>query len=213
MLEWILDLLRLNVAFIERGGYAGIAFLMAVESSIIPFPCELIVPPAGYLAAQGKMSLAGVLGASTLGSLAGAWANYWLALRFGRPVLLRIGKWVLLREHHLDRAQAFFARHGEIGTFVGRLVPGVRSFVSLPAGMARMDWFRFSLYTSLGAGIWCAILFAIGWSVGKAGADLEVDAVNEETGRIFLMAVLPALVLLVAAYAWRRRRRAEPPGD
>jgi len=213
VLEWILDLLRLNVAFIERGGYAGIAFLMAVESSIIPFPCELIVPPAGYLAAQGKMSLAGVLGASTLGSLAGAWANYWLALRFGRPVLLRIGKWVLLREHHLDRAQAFFARHGEIGTFVGRLVPGVRSFVSLPAGMARMDWFRFSLYTSLGAGIWCAILFAIGWSVGKAGADLEVDAVNEETGRIFLMAVLPALVLLVAAYAWRRRRRAEPPGD
>ena len=211
MLDWILDLLRLNVEFIERGGYPGIAFLMAIESSIIPFPCEIIVPPAGYLAAQGKMSIGGVLAASVVGSLAGAWANYWLALRFGRPFLLRVGKWMFLKEKHLDRAEAYFARHGEIGTFVGRLVPGVRSFVSLPAGMARMDPFRFSLYTSLGAGIWCAILFAVGWSVGKAGADLDLESVNRESGQIFLLAVVPGIALLLAAYVWRRRRSPPPP--
>jgi membrane protein DedA with SNARE-associated domain len=218
VLDWILDLLRLNVEFIERGGYPGIAFLMAIESSIIPFPCEIIVPPAGYLAAQGKMSIGGVLAASVVGSLAGAWANYWLALRLGRPVLLRVGRWFLLREKHLDRAEAYFARHGEIGTFVGRLVPGVRSFVSLPAGMARMDPLRFSLYTSLGAGLWCAILVAIGWSVGKAGADLDVESVKDDAGRIFLTAVVPGIALLLLAYAWRRRNSPPappppPPGD
>ncbi|HEU4394995.1 MAG TPA: DedA family protein [Planctomycetota bacterium] len=207
MFDWVLDLLRLNVEFIERGGYPGIAILMAIESSIIPFPCEIIVPPAGYLAAQGKMSIGGVLAASVVGSLAGAWANYWLALRFGRPFLLRVGKWMLLKEKHLDRAEAYFARHGEIGTFVGRLVPGVRSFVSLPAGMARMDPFRFSLYTGLGAGIWCAILVAVGWAIGKAGAELDIETVKAESGRIFLFAVLPGIAVLIGIYAWRRKKR------
>ena len=213
MLDWLADLLQLNVDLIAKGGYAGIFVLMAIESSFIPFPSEVVVPPAGYLAARGEMSLAWVLVASVAGSLAGAYVNYWVAVRLGRPFFHRYGKWFLVSEKGIDRAEAFFARHGEIGTFVGRLVPVVRQLISLPAGMARMHLGRFGFYTGLGAGIWCAVLAGIGWSVGKAGQHLDLREVKDESLRVFLVWILPALVLLVAGYVLLRRRRdrAAPP--
>lgn len=212
MLEWIQELLQLNVALIDRWGYAGIFLLMAIESSFVPFPSEVVVAPAGYLAARGSMSVPWILAAAVGGSLAGAFFNYWFAIRVGRPFFHRHGKWFLVSERNLDRAEAFFARHGEIGTFVGRLVPGVRQLISLPAGMARMNLARFGLFTALGAGIWCAVLAAIGWSIGRAGEHFDLAEVKGRTLHVFLAWILPALAVLIVAYVLlRRRRRGAPP--
>lgn len=213
MLEWIQDVLKLNVDLIAAGGYLGIFVLMTIESSFIPFPSEVVVPPAGYLAARGEMSVAWIMVASLLGSLAGAFVNYWIAVRIGRPFFHRWGKWFLVSGKSLDRAEEFFARHGEIGTFVGRLIPGVRQLISIPAGMARMHLGRFAFFTALGAGIWCAVLLGIGWSVGKAGDRLDLSRVKDEAFRDFLVYVLPALAVIVAAYVlWRRRKPPSPGG-
>jgi len=207
MLDWIHDLLELNVDLIRLGGYTGIVFLMFIESSFIPFPSEVVVPPAGYLVQKGEMNATLVLAASIVGSLLGAWFNYWFAIRVGRPFFHRYGKWFLVSESSLDKAEAFFARHGEIGTFVGRLIPGVRQLVSLPAGMARMHLGRFTLYTALGAGIWCAVLLWIGYTVGEHGESLDLRQVKDEAWKWFILGVVPSMAALIAAYVWIRRRR------
>ncbi len=117
-------------------GYPGIVFLMAVESSLVPFPSELVMPPAGYLIHQGGMSWLPVIASGVAGSLLGALCNYFLALKLGRPFFIRYGKYVFLKQEHLERAERFFAEHGAIATFVGRLIPVVRQLISLPAGLA-----------------------------------------------------------------------------
>ncbi|WP_246167922.1 DedA family protein [Thermosulfurimonas marina] len=156
---------------IGRLGYPGIFLLMALESSFFPFPSEVVIPPAAYLAARGEMSLAGVVAAGTAGSLAGAWFNYFLALKLGRPALRgflrRYGRYLFLSEGALFQVEDFFARHGHISTFVGRLLPGIRQYISLPAGLGRMNPWLFSLFTALGAGIWVTVLALCGYLVGK----------------------------------------------
>ncbi|MDR1519412.1 MAG: DedA family protein, partial [Planctomycetota bacterium] len=139
-------------------GYPGVLFLMAVESSLIPFPSELVMPPAGFLVYQGRMAWFPVILAGTAGSLLGALANYWLARRLGRPFLIRYGKYFFLSPRGLEKAERFFAAHGEITTLVGRLIPVVRQLISLPAGAARMRLYKFCLFTLLGSGLWVAVL-------------------------------------------------------
>jgi membrane protein DedA with SNARE-associated domain len=194
-------------------GYPGIMLLMAVESSFVPFPSEVILPPAGYLAAQGRMSATLAMLSGLAGSVMGALFNYYIAARFGRPVLHRYGRYLLIKESSLDRAEAFFRQHGEISTFTARLLPVVRQLISVPAGFARMRMDRFLVYTAAGAGIWCVILTLIGWYVGR-NAELitNVDALlwNEEVRRYSSLAVLalvPILVVLVGIYIYRHRRR------
>ena len=148
-------------------GYPGIVVLMTIESSFIPFPSELVMPPAGYLIHEGKMAWSGVIASGLLGSLLGAWINYYVAMRFGRPFFLKYGRYFLVAPGSVDKAEAFFAAHGEIAIFVGRLLPVIRQLVSLPAGMARMDMGKFVLYTLLGAGIWMVVLTGIGYAVGQ----------------------------------------------
>lgn len=186
-------------------GYPGIATLMAIESSAIPFPSEVVMPPAGYLAAQGRMSLPLVILAGLTGSLMGALANYGVARWLDRW-LRRHGRWLLISSGSLDRAESFFRRHGEIGTFIGRLVPVVRQLISIPAGLARMRLDRFVLYTGLGAGIWCAILAYIGYVLGRHEAVLRDEAVHRMVGRVLLY-LLPALIVLALGYVWWYRRR------
>lgn len=190
-------------------GYPGLTLLMAIESSFIPFPSELVLPPAGYLAAQGRLDpfLAGTAG--LLGSLLGALFNYWFALRIGDPLLRRYGRYVLIKERDLDRAEAFFRRHGEIGTFIGRLVPVIRQLISVPAGLARMHLGRFVLFTGLGAGIWCAVLIYIGWLLGRHEATLREAAVAAYASKATLILV-PLLALLAMGYIMWYRRRAGP---
>jgi len=187
-------------------GYPGILVLMAIESSFIPFPSELVLPPAGYLAAQGKMHLGLALAAGLSGSLIGALFNYWFAIRGGEPFLRRYGKYFFVSAKGLDRAESFFRRHGEVSTFVGRLVPVVRQLISVPAGMARMRLGPFVAWTALGAGIWCVVLLYGGWILGRHGEVLREAAVQAYTSQALLF-IVPALVLIVAGYIlWHRKK-------
>lgn len=172
-------------------GYLGIFILMFLESSFFPFPSEIIIIPAGYLAYQGEMNLALIIGIGILGSIAGAWLNYFLANRFGRRLLLKF-----LREHHLEIVEGFFERHGHISTFSGRLIPVIRQYISFPAGLARMNPLRFSLYTGAGAGIWVSILAFLGYFLGKNEALIGVY-LREMT---FWVLVFVAVLVLVYVY-------------
>jgi membrane protein DedA with SNARE-associated domain len=204
MLEQFLSWL---VETISRLGYPGIVVLMAIESSVIPLPSELVMPPAGYLAALGRMNAALALGSAVLGGLLGSYANYWVASRVGRWVFVRYGRWVLVSERSLERSERFFARHGPIAVFVSRLFPVLRHLVSIPAGIARMPLGLFFVYTGVGAGLWAAILMAIGWVIGKEGRALSREQVTAYSHRAVLILV-PVVALLIAGYVvWHRRRR------
>jgi len=143
-------------------GYFGIFALMFLESSFFPFPSEVVMIPAGYLAFKGDMNLALVLISGIVGSLAGAWFNYILAAKFGRKF---IGK--IISHEKITKLDDFFNKHGSISTFTGRLIPGIRQYISFPAGLAKMDGVKFSIYTLLGAGIWAIILTMLGYFVGQ----------------------------------------------
>jgi membrane protein DedA with SNARE-associated domain len=139
---------------------------MFLESSFFPFPSEVVMIPAGYLSFKGELNLILSILAGIGGSIAGAVFNYYLAFHFGRRFLLKYGKYVLLDEKGLNKLESFFDSHGEISTFTGRLIPGIRQYISLPAGLAKMSLVKFTLYTALGAGIWVVVLAVLGYFVG-----------------------------------------------
>ena len=180
-------------------GYPGIIIMMFLESSFIPFPSEVVMIPAGYLAYKGEMNLALTILNGTLGSLTGALFNYYLAIKLGRPFLLHYGKYVMFNEASLQKMEDFFARHGHISTFTGRLIPVVRQYISLPAGLARMNLAVFSFYTSLGAGIWVTILALLGYFIG--GNELLI----REYLRDIIVILAVAIILGITAY-WRWQR-------
>lgn len=157
-------------------GYAGIFIMMFLESSFFPFPSEVAMIPAGYLVYRGEMNMYLALLAGAGGSLAGALFNYYLALYFGRGFLLKYGKYFFFTPKTMDKMDSFFQKHGEISTFLGRLIMGVRQYISLPAGLARMNIIKFSFYTTLGATIWISILAVFGYYVGVwFGDDLSIS--------------------------------------
>ena len=206
--RWLLDRFR-------DVGYPGIVVLMAIESSILPLPSELVMPPAGYLVAKGEMSFVLAVACGVLGSILGAMANYGLALWLGRAFVRRMGRYVLVSERSLDRSERFFADHGEISTFLARMLPVVRHLISLPAGLARMPLRRFVVFTGLGAAVWCTILTWIGWFIGKK-EDLLLSALDDEAKRyagLAMVILLPILTAVAVAYVVWRRRRARPPGS
>jgi membrane protein DedA with SNARE-associated domain len=148
-------------------GYIGIFLLMAVESSFIHFPSEIVLIPAGYLAYQGEMNIIAILLSAVLGSLVGAYVNYFLALYLGRAFLVRYGHYLFISEETLEKLDKFFYDHGSISTFSGRLIPGIRQLISIPAGISKMPLVKFSLYTALGAAIWSLILILLGYFIGE----------------------------------------------
>ena len=183
-------------------GYPGVIGLMTLESSFFPFPSEVVVPPAA-----AKMNFVLVVAAGIAGSILGALFNYWVAVKLGRPFLVKYGKYVLIGEKALAKSDAFFQKHGEIGTFIGRLLPGIRQVISFPAGLARMNLWRFTLFTALGSGIWVVILAWIGRYIGD-----EPDLVKEKAKNVLLL-LGPALVLLIVGYVvwnWKFRKPEEP---
>ncbi len=182
-------------------GYLGIFLLMFLESTFFPFPSEVVMIPAGYLAYQGKLSLTLILIVGIAGSLAGALFNYYLALRFGRSFFLRYGRYLLIKPETLEKLERFFAHHGEISTFNGRLIPGIRQLISLPAGLAKMPLAKFSLYTTLGAGIWVLVLTLLGYFIGKERALIK-HYLHEAT----LIALL-TVALMTLFYIVRAKRR------
>ena len=154
---------------LENLNYWTVTLLMAIESSFIPFPSEIVVPPAAYkAAATGELNVWLVILFATLGALIGAFINYFLALWLGKPIVYkfansRLGHMCLLDEQKVVKAEQFFIRHGVAATLVGRLVPAVRQLISIPAGLARMNIAKFALYTAIGAGAWNAVLAGLGW--------------------------------------------------
>ncbi|SFQ12994.1 membrane protein DedA, SNARE-associated domain [Nitrosomonas cryotolerans] len=194
IINWIVDT-------VSSLGYFGIFILMFVESSFIPFPSEVIMIPAGYLAFKGKMDLSAVILCGILGSLLGALLNYYLAAKLGRPLLLRYGKYIFFHEEHLKKMETFFVRHGHISTFTGRLLPMVRQYISIPAGLARMKLSVFSLYTGLGAGIWVMILTLLGYFIG------ENEMLIKEYLRDIILGLFIFCLVCLAFYWYRQQRR------
>jgi membrane protein DedA with SNARE-associated domain len=182
-------------------GYPGIFLLMAMESSVIPLPSELIIPPAGYLAQQGQMNMAIVLLCGTAGSLAGAYVNYFAAHYLGRPLVLKYGKYVWITEHKFAKVERYFKDHGEISTFIGRLLPVVRHLISLPAGLAGMNHIKFALYTVLGAGLWVTVLSCIGYIIG-ANQELIVKYSHQA-----LIGVVVGSIIIIYFYVRAHKKK------
>ncbi|XPV68094.1 MAG: DedA family protein [Halarcobacter sp.] len=191
MLKEIIDFI---VSTVGDLGYFGIFFMMFLESTFFPFPSEIVMVPAGFLAYKGEMNIFLAIFAGISGSLAGAVFNYLLARKFGRAFLQRYGKYVLVKEQTLEKMEDFFAKHGHISTFSGRLIPAVRQYISLPAGLAKMNLWKFSLYTSLGAGIWVLILTLLGYFIGSN------QNLIDEYLKIIIITILVFLAIFILFY-------------
>jgi membrane protein DedA with SNARE-associated domain len=194
LVSWLVDAIFI-------WGYPGIFLLMALESSCFPFPSEVVMIPAGYLAYQGKMNLGLAFLCGVGGSLAGAVFNYYLAIWLGRPILLRYGKYFFIPEKKLLKAEAFFRQHGEIGTFTCRLIPGIRQLISLPAGLAKMNFLRFNIFTGLGAGIWMAVLLWIGYACGQ-----QAELIKKYSHQATLLALVSVVVIVIVYALWQIRK-------
>ena len=194
-IEWIL-------ATVEAWGYWGIFLAMAWESTVLPVPSELVVIPAGMLAYQGKLNLLLVILSSTFGSLAGATFNYFFALWVGRPFLEKYGKYFFVRPALLQKTDTFFTKHGAISTFTGRLIPGIRHLISLPAGLVRMNFASFAFYTTLGAGLWSVVLALFGYFIGGS------QGVIEENKTLIIVGTLGFVALVLAGYYFWQKRHA-----
>ena len=211
MIETLAAHLDAFAALAPTWGLLLVFVFMAIESSFIPFPSEVVMIPAGFLAARGELGCGTPLAAVTLaflvgvlGSLAGAYVNYFLALRVGKPFLERYGKWFFLKPAALDRACEVFNRYGAATTFVCRMIPAIRQLISIPAGIARMPLGPFTLFTALGAGIWTAILTFVGWAIGRSTAHisyLDLCLKGKEMASANLPLVLGGAVALVVLYA------------
>ena len=191
---------------LEHLNYWVITLLMAIESSFIPFPSEVVVPPAAYLAAHGDngLNVFLVVVCATVGALIGALINYTLALYLGRPIVYRfansrLGHICLIDQEKVEMAEQYFDRHGAIGTFVGRLVPAVRQLISIPAGLARMGLGRFLLYTTMGAGLWNSILAAIGYYLASV---VPYDELDQKVAEYAVYLKIAMLLLGVAVVVY-----------
>ena len=210
MLDTLAGHLDYFAALAPLWGYAFIFAFMAIESSFIPFPSEIVMIPAGFLAARGELTLhapvpdlALACAVGLAGSLAGAYFNYFLSSKLGEPFLRKYGKWFFVKPAALDRACEVFNRYGGVTTFVCRLIPVIRQLISIPAGLARMPLGKFTLITGLGAGIWTTILAAVGYALGRSAGDITyLELVHR--GKAMLDAnlvwILLGAALLAGAY-------------
>jgi membrane protein DedA with SNARE-associated domain len=164
--------LQIWFGWVSDWGYLGVILLMAMESSIFPVPSEVVIPPAAYLAAQGKMSFWGVVLAGTFGSWLGAAITYWVALWIGRAVILKWGKWIHITPEKLERAEHFVHRYEAGGIFFARLLPVIRHLISIPAGIIKMNFATFSAMTVIGSFVWCTVLACLGKKAYEAQPDL-----------------------------------------
>ncbi|MCX7794351.1 MAG: DedA family protein [Thermodesulfovibrionales bacterium] len=191
------EFLQYLVKTIGALGYPGIFLLMAIESTVIPLPSELVMPPAGYLAAKNEMNIFGAIVSGTLGSLAGAYINYFISYYFGRPFFIRYGKYFFFSEKKLKKIENFFTSHGEISVFTGRLLPVARHLISIPAGLAGMNHVRFSFYTILGAGIWVSVLTYIGYFIGENEELIKKYSSQAGIGAVIFVLFIIAIYIII----------------
>jgi membrane protein DedA with SNARE-associated domain len=207
------ELLQHWSEWVLTGGYIGIIALMALGSTPVPLPAELVVPPAAFLAAQGRLSLTGVILASTLGAYLGAAGMYWLSRWLGRPLVVKFGRFILFPPKKLEEAEHWLARYEAGGIFFARLLPGVRHLISIPAGIVRMNFAVFSIWTLIGSAISCSILAYLGVRAQRVAPNL----LNDPEGLAhFVRGQTWWLILVVLAFAalyvlsmWLSKRKAE----
>ena len=198
MVTTIIDLLaQFVVATIDKVGYFGIFFLMALESCGIPMPSEVIMPFSGFVVAEGKMLFWTIVIVGALGNLVGSWIAYWIGYKGGRPLVEKYGKAVLLSSHDLDLADRWFKKYGQLTVFFGRILPVVRTYISFPAGIAKMNFKKFITFTFLGALPWCALL---AWLGVKMGDNWELIRTKMHS---FDTAMAIVIIILIILYIWR----------
>lgn len=188
-------LIEIWFGWVKSGGYLGIIALMAMESSIIPVPSEIVIPPAAFLAARGDLSFAGVILAGTLGSYLGSAISYWVSLLVGRAFILRFGKFFFIGPDKLERAEVWLTRYEAGGVFFARLLPVIRHLISIPAGIVRMNFWVFSLVTIAGSAIWCGVLTYLGAKAFRAQPDL----IDNPDGLITLIKAQSHWIVIVVA--------------
>jgi membrane protein DedA with SNARE-associated domain len=206
LLRWFHGLLPIYLGWVEHWGYPGLIILMAMESSIFPVPSEVVIPPAAILAAaNGNMSLPGVILAGTFGSWLGSAITYWVALSVGRPVIVRWGKYFFIPPDKLERAERFMHRYEAGGIFFARLLPVIRHLISIPAGIIRMSFLKFSILTTVGAAIWCSVLAWLGGKIGRQSGENPlqnpealVHAIKAESHWIIAIVLLVCVLYFVA---------------
>jgi membrane protein DedA with SNARE-associated domain len=184
--------------------YPTILLLMLLESTVIPVPSELVVAPAAYHAASGELNVVLVVLFATIGADLGASINYYVALYVGRPVIYKFanskwGKLCLLNQQKVEKSERYFDNHGVAATLTGRLIPGIRHLISIPAGLARMNYWKFLLYTTIGAGLWHAILAAMGWYLSTFVPENELEATIEQYNH-YIVATIVGIVVLTIGY-------------
>lgn len=195
------DLIVLWFSWVRDWGYGGVVVLMAAESSILPVPSEIVIPPAAYWATQGRMSLVGVVIAGTVGSLIGAMIMYFVSRRFGRPFILKHGKWFFVSPAKLERAERFLVRYETGGVFFARLLPVVRHLIGIPAGIVRMKVVPYAIATTVGSAIWCTVLAWFGQEVlGSEPQLLEDPAAMMRALKAKSLPIIGGVVLLLALY-------------
>jgi membrane protein DedA with SNARE-associated domain len=192
----VIEILRPLVEFITSVisslGYGGIFFLMILESALIPIPSEIIMPFSGFLASTGKLGSVGVILAGSLGNLVGSVITYYLGIRLGRAFLVKYGKYILFRVHHLVWTEQLFQKYGDKISFVGRLLPGVRTYISLPAGIGKSKFIKFVVYTLVGSIIWNSLLTYAGIQLGRSWQHID-----KYSGYLDIIAVVAIAVFIV----------------
>lgn len=199
---------------LEHLNYWVIMLLMTIESSFVPFPSEIVVPPAAYLSAgeDARLNVFLVVLSASVGSILGALINYYLSVYLGRPLIYRlanswVGRLCLIDEEKIQKAEAYFNNHGAVGTFVGRLIPGIRQLISIPAGLSRMDMKKFLVYTFLGATIWNIILAAIGYYLAGVVPYEQLDNYVDQYGHDIKLVILALLAIAVAYFVFKQFRK------
>ncbi|NBV05807.1 MAG: DedA family protein [Proteobacteria bacterium] len=201
MHELIDPAINFLVTFISNIGYLGIFIGMFLESTAFPLPSELVVIPAGIAASQGQMNLLLIIFVGTLGNVLGAIFSYYLAKSLGRAVLLKIGKYLFVKPETIIKVEEYFKSHGSISVFVARLLPGLRHFISLPAGIAGMNFRLFCFYTTLGSLIWTIVLAMLGYEIG------ENRALIKEYIHIIIMCCAATCALIIPCYYFFKKRK------
>lgn len=195
---------------VARLGYPGVFILVTLESTLVPIPSELVFPFAGFLASKGVFSLPVLLFINSAGAMLGSGIGYWIGAAGGKPLLLKYGKYLLIRKHDIEKTQQWFERHGKATIFFARLVPVVRHIISLPAGVARMPLRAFFTQTFLGATLWGSFLILLGYYLGE---HWEAVANNIKRFDLVFGVLIVVAVLLVAVRIYIKRRRERIPGE
>jgi membrane protein DedA with SNARE-associated domain len=192
LIEILRPLVEFITSVISSLGYGGIFFLMILESALIPIPSEIIMPFSGFLVSTGKLGSVAVILAGSLGNLVGSVITYYLGIRLGRAFLIKYGKYILFRVHHLVWTEQLFQKYGDKISFVGRLLPGVRTYVSLPAGIGKSNFIKFVVYTLVGSIIWNSLLTYAGIQLGRSWQHID-----NYSGYLDIIAVVAIAVFIV----------------